>query len=375
MNIEMIHIILIVIMVTAALYMICIFAFTYGIITLKETYERCSIHDIKVSILVAAKNEENVIITLLKSFINQTYSKDMFEIILIDDHSTDNTHKLAEDFIKEHSELNIRLLTATGQGKKAAISQALHSASNDLIMVTDADCDLPETWIESFVARYKHQDVKMILGPVLLSPANNIFEKLQVIEHLSLIASTAGSASIKMPVMCNGANMAYERKAAIEVERYRHDMNIVSGDDIFLLEQFLRHYGNNSVCFLLDKAAVVKTKTSPTISHFLKQRRRWVSKTKAYTNIKIIVTALTVLLFNLGIVSLSIMAIITPLLWLNFVMFVLLKFLIDFPILRYISNFMNQRSLIFWVLPLEFIYPYYVVITAISGLILKTRWK
>ncbi len=375
MNIEMIHIILIVIMVTAALYMICIFAFTYGIITLKETYERCSIHDIKVSILVAAKNEENVIITLLKSFINQTYSKDMFEIILIDDHSTDNTHKLAEDFIIEHNKLNIKLLTATGQGKKAAISQALHSASNDLIMVTDADCDLPETWIESFVARYKHQDVKMILGPVLLSPANNIFEKLQVIEHLSLIASTAGSASIKMPVMCNGANLAYERKAAIEVEIYSLDLNIVSGDDMFLLEQFLRHYGSNSVCFLLDKAAVVKTKTSPTISLFLKQRRRWVSKTKAYTNIKIIVTALTVFLFNLGIVSLSIMAIITPLLWLNFVMFVLLKFLIDFPILRYISNFMNQRSLIFWVLPLEFIYPYYVVITAISGLILKTRWK
>lgn len=375
MSTEAIDITLMVIMITAALYMICIFAFTYGIITLKETNEKCSSQDVKVSVLVAAKNEEDVIITLLKSLMNQTYNKDMFETIIVDDGSTDNTRKVIEDFISHDNELNVRLLTAEGQGKKAAISQALHSAANDLIMVTDADCDLPMTWIESFVARYKHNNVKMILGPVLLSPAKNIFEKLQVLEHLSLIASTAGSASIKMPVMCNGANMAYERKAALEVEKYRHDMNIASGDDMFLLEQFLKHYGCNSVCFLLDKAAVVKTKTCQTLGHFFRQRRRWVSKTKAYTNTKIIVTALVVLLFNLGIVTLSIMAIMTPLLWLNFVMFVLLKFLIDFPILRNISTFMNQRRLMLWMFPLEFIYPYYVVGTAFSGLLSQVRWK
>ncbi len=375
MSAEAIDIILTIIMITAALYMICIFAFTYGLFTLKETNERCSDHDVKVSILVAARNEEEVIITLLKSLVNQTYKKEMFETIIVDDGSTDNTRKIVEDFIIHNNKLNVKLLTATGQGKKAAISQALHAASNDLIMVTDADCDLPETWIESFVARYRHNDVKMILGPVLLSPAKNIFEKLQVLEHLSLIASTAGSASIRMPVMCNGANMAYERKAALEVEKYRHDMDIASGDDMFLLEQFLKHYGSNSVCFLLDKATVVKTKTCPTLGQLFRQRRRWVSKTKAYTNTKIIATALVVLLLNLGIVTFSVMALFKPLLWLNFVTFVLLKFLIDFPILKNISTFMNQRKLMLWILPLEFIYPYYVTFTAFSGLLSQVRWK
>ena len=106
-------------------------------------------------------------------------------------------------------------------------------------MVTDADCELPERWIESMVGYFVQNNLKMLLGPVLLSPANSLFEKLQVLEHLSLIASTAGSAAIGMPVMCNGANMMYDRQAALDVEKYRTDMKIASGDDMFLMEQFI----------------------------------------------------------------------------------------------------------------------------------------
>ena len=169
--------------------------------------------------------------------------------------------------------------------------------------------------------------------------------------------------------------MAYEREAAIEVEKFRKDFNIPSGDDMFLMEQFVKNYGYRSVKFLLSKSSIVETKTCKTVAEFFRQRRRWVSKTKSYTSWKIITTALIVLFFNLSIVTLFISAFFIPALWSLYFLLTLLKFFIDFPLLKKITSFMNQSSLLKWSLPLEFVYPFYVVFTAISGMLINVKWK
>ena len=376
MNLELLQILLNIILIISALYLVCIFAFTYGLYSLKERFFTFNKkNDLKVSVLIAARNEENNIERLLKSLYNQTFEKDLFEVIIIDDHSKDNTLLIIENFVKENNDIDLKIFNAEKEGKKFAISQALHLAHNDLVIVTDADCVLKTTWIESIVNFYKEKKCKMILAPVLLSPAETFFEKIQVLEHLSLIGSTAGSANIGFPVMCNGANMAYEREAALEVEKFRKDFNIPSGDDMFLMEQFVKNYGHQSVKFLLSKSAIVETKTCKTVSEFFRQRRRWVSKTKAYTNWKILATAFTVLFFNLSIVSLFVSAFFIPALWSLYFLITLLKFFIDFPLLKNITSFMNQSSLLKWTLPLEFIYPFYAVFTAISGMLINVKWK
>lgn len=376
MNLEILQILLNIILAFTAAYIIIIAAFTIGLFHLKErNYFFNKRNPIKVSVLIAARNEEDCIEKLLESLYNQTFEKELFEVIIVDDHSEDNTKNIIKEFINKNKDFNIRLLESKGSGKKAAISQALHSAVNELIIVTDADCILNKLWIESIVGFYQEKKCKMILAPVLLSPANSFFEKMQVLEHLSLIGSTAGSASIGFPVMCNGANMAYEREAALEVETYRHDFNIPSGDDMFLLEQFVKNFGYKNVKFLLSKQSIVKTKTCNTVSDFFRQRRRWVSKTKSYTNWKIILTALVVFFFNLSIISLFLSAFFIPALWSLYILLTLLKFFVDFPILKNITNFMNQGDLMRWALPLEFVYPFYVVFTAVSGLILNVSWK
>lgn len=370
MNLELLQIFLNIVLIFTALYLICIAAFTFGLFNLKERFHSVNKNNlIKVSVLIAARNEEKNIEKLLESLKKQSFPKELFEVIIVNDHSTDNTDEIINDFINKNKELDVKLLKAEKTGKKHAISQALHSAINELIIVTDADCVLNDLWIESIVGFYQEEKCKMILAPVLLSPAENLFEKMQVLEHLSLIGSTAGSASIGFPVMCNGANMAYERKAALEVEKFRKDFDIPSGDDMFLLEQFVKCYGHNNVKFLLSKSAVVKTKTCKTIKDFFRQRRRWVSKTKSYTSWKVIVTALIVLFFNLSIISLLVSAFFVPALWSIYILLTLLKFFIDFPLLKNITNFMNQGSLLKWVLPLEIIYPFYAVFTALSGTI------
>lgn len=378
MNFELLQILLNVILIITSLYIICIAAFTFGLYNLKEKFINLNKNNIvKVSVLIAARNEENNIKKLLESLYDQSFPKELFEVIIVDDHSEDNTKEFINTFINNNKDLNIKLLLAEREGKKLAISQALHNASNELIIVTDADCVLNNLWIESIVGFYQENNCKMILAPVLLSPAENFFEKMQVLEHLSLIGSTAGSAAIGFPVMCNGANMAYERKSALEVEKLRKDFDIPSGDDMFLLEQFVKNYGHENVKFLLSKSAIVKTKTCKTIKDFFRQRRRWVSKTKSYTSWKVILTALVVLFFNLSIISLFVSAFFIPALWSIYFLLTLLKFLVDFPLLKNITNFMNQGSLLKWTLPLEFIYPFYAVFTALSGTIFTKikKWK
>ena len=216
---------------------------------------------------------------------------------------------------------------------------------------------------------FVNNDLKMLLGPVQLSPANTLFEKLQVLEHLSLIGSTAGSVSIGMPVMCNGANMMYCRSSAIDVERFRTDMDIASGDDMFLMEQFLAHYGSGSVGFLLDRDAIVRTRTMPDLKSFVRQRRRWASKTKSYTNVKIIATALIVLMICLSMALTFLGGFFNPMLWVVYFISVIVKSLIDYPLLSMITSFTKQRQLLSWVLPLECIYPFYVVIIGLSSLL------
>ena len=370
MNLELLQIFLNIVLIFTALYLKCITTVTFGLCNLKGRFHSINKNNlVKVSVLIAARNEEKNIEKLLESLKKQSFPKELFEVIIVNDHSTDNTDEIINDFINKNKELDVKLLKAEKKGKKHAISQALHTAINELIIVTDADCVLNDLWIESIVGFYQEEKCKMILAPVLLSPAENLFEKMQVLEHLSLIGSTAGSASIGFPVMCNGANMAYERKAALEVEKFRKDFDIPSGDDMFLLEQFVKYYGHKNVKFLLSKSAVVKTKTCKTIKDFFRQRRRWVSKTKSYTSWKVIVTALIVLFFNLSIISLLVSAFFVPALWSIYILLTLLKFFIDFPLLKNITNFMNQGSLLKWVLPLEIIYPFYAVFTALSGTI------
>lgn len=376
MNYDLLQISLNIILIITSLYFICIAAFTLGLYNLKEkNYNIDKSSTTKVSVLIAARNEEENIENILLSLYNQTFPKELFEVIIIDDHSEDNTKTIIDNFINNNKDFNMQVFISEGKGKKAAISQALHKAKNHLIIVTDADCILNTLWIENIVAFYQKTKSKMILAPVLLTPSNTLFEKMQVLEHLSLMGSTAGSAAIGFPVMCNGANMAYEREAALEVEKHRHDFNIPSGDDMFLLEQFVKNYGYKNVKFLLSKSAIVKTKTCKTIKDFFKQRRRWVSKTKSYTNWKIITTALIVFFFNISIISLLISAFFIPALWSLYVLLTLLKFFIDFPLLKNITNFMNQSNLMKWALPLEFIYPFYVTFTAISGLLINVSWK
>src|SRR5690606_17909477 len=164
-----------------------------------------------------------------------------------------------------------------GIGKKAAIRTGLDYAKGDLIVTTDADCQMGANWLAVIEEFYHSQKLKMVIGPVALHAGDALFSQMQSIEFASLIGSGAASFKLGIPSMCNGANLAYSKEVFFEVNGFEDTMHLASGDDEFLMHKVVEKYPEK-VSFLKNKEAVVKTNSMPDLNSFFNQRIRWASK-------------------------------------------------------------------------------------------------
>ena len=361
-----------------AVYSVIIFIYTLGWYRLK-TFSPPNIKlNTFVSIVVPARNEKNNIRNLLTNLTQQDYLKENYEIIIIDDNSTDSTTEIVNDFIEQHAEYNIKIIHLSEENpeaayKKKAISKAIEASMGELIITTDADCTINKNWLRSFVSFYQIEKPQMIVGPVSFHNEVSIFEKLQSFEFLSLIAVTAGAIRIKRPIMCNGANLAYEKSAFKAVNGFGND-NFSSGDDVFLLLKIKQQFGNKSVRFLKTLDAIVYTEPKKKIIDFIHQRTRWASKNKGY-DVKILLVSFTVYMVNLLLIIGLLMTLVYPTIFKIILASMLIKMLIDLPILFGITKFVNQRKIMIYTFPMIILYPIYIIITGALGIIGNYQWK
>jgi Glycosyltransferases, probably involved in cell wall biogenesis len=363
-------------------YAAIIMLFTLGWFKLNSISVGKSHFSTFVSIIIPARNEEKNIITCLNHLLLQNYPKNLFEIIIVDDSSTDHTAELVEKFIlvNEYHGIKIRLLklseTAIISGyKKAAIKHGILNSSGNLIITTDADCESGEKWISSIASMYEAEHPKMIVAPVKIVTNNTFFSRLQALEFQSMIASTAGAIGMNRPIMCNGANLAYSREAFFAVGGFDGNENFASGDDLFLLFKICNRFDYQSIKFLKDSNAMIMTQPMKTYKDFLSQRLRWVSKSKGYKNITIIITAMVVYLFNLVLIAgLMISFFNAQFINLEISLF-LLKILFDFPLMLSITRFAKQQNLMWFYLPLQVLNSFYTVGIGLVGNFVRTSWK
>ncbi|MDD3079503.1 MAG: glycosyltransferase [Paludibacter sp.] len=323
----------------------------------------------RVSVIIAFKNESKNLPTLLETFKKQTYRK--FEAIFIDDHSTDNSFNLIEQDLAQNP--GFRLFKATGSGKKAAIAQAVALSRHDFIITTDADCSAGSRWLETIAAYFEQNNPDLIIGPVTIKSNNTFFGKLQQIEFVSLVAAGAGAAGTGMPVMCNGANLAYKKKVWFESKKDLHEHEL-SGDDIFLLHSIKNRKGK--INFLKSAYALVSTQAAPDIKSFFRQRSRWAGKSPSYTDFETIVTALIVL--GISLVQLLLLCCLPfkpefyGILWL--VIF-FLKLAIDLSLLKQTNQLFKIKSITIYSLLIAIVYPFYIIVAATKGFIGSRKWK
>jgi len=326
-----------------------------------------------VTIIIAVRNEAKNITNLLKDISEQTYPLDLIELVIVDDHSTDRTPEIIKEFTLE-SPYVIELIELTDSvGKKSALKEAMGRATNEIILSTDGDCRTGTNWISSMTSCFENEEIKLVSGPVKMYPQNTIFQRLQSIEFSSLISSGAATLTLGWPTMANAANLAF-RKSAFEEVNGHEEINVSSGDDVFLLHKISSSY-RDAVRFCRDAQAIVNTEPSNNLQEFYNQRKRWSGKWQFYKDPPTISLAIFVFLVNLVLISLPLLILSGIMTWVIAVNLFVLKLAFEFWFLRETQKFFQSKFLLHEFLILAIIYPYYVTFMAVAGLLGGYQWK
>jgi cellulose synthase/poly-beta-1,6-N-acetylglucosamine synthase-like glycosyltransferase len=328
-----------------------------------------------VSIIIAARDEAENIAKTIEDLLAQQYDKSLLEIIIIDDHSTDGTGTIIASYaVQGVSLITLKEIDPINSYKKKAIQTAIAEAKGELIITTDADCRMGPNWLKTIVSYYQHGGYKMISSPVVYFEEVSLFERAQSLEFLFLIGMGASTIGNGKPSTCNGANLAYERKAFYEVGGFAGIDDLASGDDELLLHKMAAKY-EHKIGFLKSKDAIVYTQAKPTLSAFIQQRKRWASKSTRYKNKSIIVLGVLVWLFNLSIIANLVSgSFIHDLLFVALFQFVV-KLLIEFLFLRKVTLFAGRPELIKLLPLLNILHIVYIVYIGIAGNSGKYSWK
>jgi glycosyltransferase involved in cell wall biosynthesis len=254
---------------------------------------------LRITVAIAARNEANHIQACLNSILACRYPADLLEILVIDDHSTDNTTSVVNSIIAaQKNKIRLILLSETGKsGKKSAIEQAVANATGSVVLITDADCTVPPDWILLFAAAFEQDPgATLITGPVAFHREQSDFERFQSLDFLGMMGITGAGIHLDFQRMGNGACLAFRKSVFEAVGGYREKGQLASGDDMFLVQK-VAHQFPGSVRFLKNKNATVLTLAKPTLAAFIRQRLRWGTKNTALPEWPIRIALLAVFLF------------------------------------------------------------------------------
>ncbi|MHC1702512.1 MAG: glycosyltransferase [Tenuifilaceae bacterium] len=361
-----------VISILALAYIGLIIAFTVGLE--KAFVQNSKNSDLlnSISVIVAFKNEASNLPILIDSLMNQTFPKDKFEIILVNDHSSDESVSIVEQFISLCSNLKLVHLPEEKSGKKAAIACGINSAQYELIAITDADCKPSNNWLKEISTESSIGSV-LIIGPVIMTPIKNFSQKIQSLEYASLMATAAGSCGIGHPVIASSANLAF-RNDLLNVSETTLNPKVSSGDDMFILHH-AKQLKKGRITFLGSESAIVQTSTATTLNDALNQRKRWASKSVFYKDFDTIISGFVVLSFNLGLVILLILSLFQNHLFIYFLALFIAKSLVDYLLVSRYLHFVGQKELLKVFLPLQLIYPFYISYSFFAGILIRGSWK
>ncbi|MFD2597883.1 glycosyltransferase [Sphingobacterium corticis] len=332
--------------------------------------------DSRVSVLIAARNEEENIGRTLDCLVTQNFPEDRLEIIVVDDHSTDRTAEI----VRTYAPYGVRLLQMDegdklNSYKKLAISKAIDISTGDIIMTTDADCRMGPNWVQTVVKFMDEGGLEMVSSPVAYHEEKSRFERLQTLEFLYLIGLGASGIGNGVPTTCNGANLAYRKETFFRVGGFKGIDDLASGDDELLLHKVSEEAADR-IGFCKSKEAIVYTDAKPTLASFISQRKRWASKSTKYKDKRIVVLGVVIWLFNLALIwgTLRFLLELPTFNW-TFAFCVMLKISVEWVFLQPITDFVGRKELMRYLPFLSFAHTVYLVYIGVAGNMGKYDWK
>lgn len=353
---------------------------------------------LSITVIVPARNEASHIAQCLESLLACDYPAHLLEIVVVDDHSSDNTAGLVQGISKQAPQVKCLFSGEGVFGKKQAIEAAVAVAGGVLIVTTDADCLAPEGWLRTlsfvFSGAYSSEgfqpsdhcaerQVRALTAPVLFHPVKNFLQHFQALDFIGLMGTTAAGLRLGLHRMGNGANLAYPKTLFEKAGGYAGALDRASGDDMYLLNKIDRAYPG-SIFFLKSRAATVLTEAPSTWPAFFQQRLRWGTKNAGLPDPGLKAALALVFLFCWSIIAVTFCWLVAGSNnWpeaglLGYVLATQLaaKAFCDFLFLRSLCRFFQREKWMRWFLPCFFAHILYIAGIGTASLFLKKyQWK
>ena len=296
---------LVVAAVTSAYYFFFVVRVIWGLRRLTPPVPPSSLDT--VTVIVAARNEEDKIGRCIESVLSQEYPSDLLRLIVVDDGSEDATAAVVISAAQADARVQLLSLppqAATGIGRKPeAIRMAVERSASTLVVTTDADCQHDPRWLRALAGTFR-ESTALVAGPVALREGSTLFSRIERMDFLGLVASGAGLIGAGRPIICNGANLAYRREVYLKaLDRIQHSSN----DDGTLMSRIVTR-GLGGVRFAHAPEAVVNTPGQDDIRSFFRQRRRWAAVRGRFLDPTIYVELSALFLFFLTLIAATVLA-------------------------------------------------------------------
>ena len=329
---------------------------------------------VKISIIIPARNESANIKSCLNSICLQSYPVHLYEVLVIDDHSTDDTASI----VKNYPATNIRLISLQdflqngiiNSYKKKAIEIAVSTATGQLIVTTDADCVVHKNWLQTIARFYSQSNAALMVMPVVFFPVTQsrglgakLLSIFQSLDFMVLQGITGASVYKKAHSMCNGANLAYTKKVFSEVEGFKGIDAIASGDDMLLMHKIFLLYPEK-VLFIKSPEVIVQTQSASSLKAFINQRIRWASKADKYDDKRIFAVLLLVYFFNLWLMGLMIASFFSTSVFYYTLILIVAKTLVELLFLFPVAAFFDNSKLLYY---FPFAQPFHILYTVVAG--------
>ena len=363
------NIFLILFLVFSVLYLILLIGTFIGLSRLKNVNNNFQ-HNI--SIVIAARNEEDRILPCLENLEKLNYPQDKFEIIFVDDCSTDDTPNIIKDFCKNHSNWKlIRIEEKSKQirGKKNALLKGIQQSRGEIIFTTDADCVVPPNWLRE-MNNYFEPNVSMVIGHSPITKKPGVYQK--ILQFDNLFSAIAASAPTKLgkPISSIGRNLAYRKSAYEDVGSFLALKQYRSGDDILLTERF--HYLNDGkIDFCAHPDTFVQTQPPETFSDIFHQQVRKNSKGLLKSPVSIFFS-ISLFLYYLFFLTFPL---IYPKYFVLWLIIFGLKFIIEFIDLSKAAKIFKLAHTIKFIPIMQIIYPFHIMLFSVLGIFQLYRWK
>lgn len=341
------------------------------------------------SIIVPFRNEEKNLRNLLRSISDLNYPKELFELIMVDDFSNDQSERIYINWRLENDAIETTLLEnlrLSNSPKKDAIARSIPIVKKDWVVTTDADCIVNENWLLTLDQFIQQSKAEMVVGAVVYKTKNNWFHHFQQLDLLSLQGTTIGSFGIGKPFMCNGANFAYTKKFFQELGGFGGINDRASGDDVMLLQKAVLK-NPEAVQYLKNEDSIVKTKSENDLFKLFMQRVRWAGKATSYSSSYAKFLAVGVLLMNLSLVvgtlciifstspeASGALSVTSNLNWYSLLGVFMIKYLVDYILLSQANGYLRKGK---FLLPLasSLVYPVFSSVVGIYSLFGGFTWK